>query len=411
MPAGTWTPLANYVPGGSNTSLLMTDGTVMASDGGNQWYRLTPAASGSYVNGTWSTVASMHDTRLYMGSVVLPDGRLFVAGGEYGTGNSAAEIFDPKSNTWTLTAPPPGGIRDDNAILMTDGCILFAGSGAGPLIYNPAANSWAWTGPALGGFAEQSLTLLPNGNVLTVGPGTSQMYVPSEDRWVSAGNTPTNMQGESSEYGPGLLLPDGRAFFVAGGGVLGGTRTAYYTPGPTVNDAGSWQAGPNLPGGLNDEDAPGAVMPNGHVLLEGEAGYFAGPSPGPVSFFDFDPSTNTYTAIPVPYGGIDNSATYVDRMLVLPTGQVLWDDAYVYTTDSGPNAAWQPTIAGVSSNPDGSYHLTGTQFNGASFGAAYGDDAQMASNYPLVQLTSGSGTVSYATTFNWAPGEVGAQGQ
>ena len=227
------------------------------------------------------------------------------------------------------------------------------------------------------------------------------MYVPSEDRWVSAGNTPTNMIGPGSEFGPGLLLQNGRAFFVGGNGT-----TAYYTSGPTVNVPGSWQAGPNLPNGLIADDAPGTVMPNGHVLLEGEVHQYGGPS----TYFDFDPTTNTYTTLTAPYGGVSGGTTYVDRMLVLPTGQVLFDDEYVYTPGSGPSAAWQPTIASVSANSDGSYHLTGTLLNGASFGAGYGDDATMASNYPLVQLADGSGHVSYATTFNWAPGTVGNLG-
>src|SRR5262249_24916506 len=52
---------------------------------------------------------------------------------------------------------------------------------------------------------------------------------------------------------------------------------------------------------------------------------------------------------------------------------------------------------------DGTYHLTGTLFNGISEGAGYGDDAQMDSNYPLVRLTDMlSGTVYYARTFNWS---------
>src|SRR5262245_2242756 len=97
VPAGTWSSLANPAPVPVSTMLLMTDGTVMATDGGSAWYRLTPDASGSYANGAWSTLAPMHDTRLYDGSVVLPDGRLFVAGGEYGTGGNTAEIYDPLS--------------------------------------------------------------------------------------------------------------------------------------------------------------------------------------------------------------------------------------------------------------------------------------------------------------------------
>ncbi|MCB9896534.1 MAG: hypothetical protein H6825_00895 [Planctomycetes bacterium] len=70
-----------------NLFLLLGDGTVMAAQNngstiGNAWYKLTPDASGSYVNGTWSTLASAHDTRLYYLSQVLTDGRVFVAGGE-----------------------------------------------------------------------------------------------------------------------------------------------------------------------------------------------------------------------------------------------------------------------------------------------------------------------------------------
>jgi hypothetical protein len=400
VPAGTWTQLSSFGPGG--TALLMTDGTVLASDDGAGWYRLTPNASGSYVNGTWTQIASMNDSRLYMGSVVLPDGRLFVTGGEYGSGGGTAEIYEPKSNTWTRTAAPPGYVADANADLLPDGRVLVVGNYSAPMLYNPASNSWAWTSPAIDSFVEQSLAQLPNGNVLTVdSDGTAQMYIPSQDRWVSAGNTPTNMVGPGEEFGAGLLLPDGRAFFLGGNGT-----TAYYTPGPTVNDPGSWQAGPNLPNGLLADDAPAAVLPNGHVLCEGEVAQFSGPS----TYFDFNPATNTYTALPAPYGGATGSTTYVDRMLVLPTGQVLFDDGFVYTPDSGPNPAWQPTVAAVSSNANGSYHLSGTLLNGVSFGAGYGDDATMASNYPLVQLTDGSGNVHYATTFNWAPGEVGNQG-
>src|SRR5262249_10360745 len=46
--------------------------------------------------------------------------------------------------------------------------------------------------------------------------------------------------------------------------------------------------------------------------------------------------------------------------------------------------------------------LTGTQLNGQSEGASYGDDAEMSSNYPIVYLTDGSGNVFYARTSNWS---------
>src|SRR5438094_9573829 len=94
--AGTWVPLTHTAPGAVNLMLLLPDGTVMAANNrdtdlvggiiGNAWYRLTPDSSGSYVNGSWTTLASAHDTRLYYSSAVLTNGRVFVAGGEYGTG-------------------------------------------------------------------------------------------------------------------------------------------------------------------------------------------------------------------------------------------------------------------------------------------------------------------------------------
>src|SRR5262249_13401872 len=101
LAVGTWAPLANAAPTNIDVMLLLPDGTVMAQGyGGTDWYRLTPDGHGSYVNGTWMTLAPMHDARTYFTSQVLRDGRVFVAGGEYGTGSAASEIYDPSADAW-----------------------------------------------------------------------------------------------------------------------------------------------------------------------------------------------------------------------------------------------------------------------------------------------------------------------
>jgi hypothetical protein len=64
--------------------------------------------------------------------------------------------------------------------------------------------------------------------------------------------------------------------------------------------------------------------------------------------------------------------------------------------------AGKPAISSITANGDGSYHLTGTRLNGISQGAAYGDEMQMDSNYPLVRFTDGSGNVFYGRTYNWS---------
>ena len=98
------------------------------------------------------------------------------------------------------------------------------------------------------------------------------------------------------------------------------------------------------------------------------------------------------------------------RMLDLPNGEILFTDGgsqlYVYNPDGSPLSAGQPTIYNITQNGNGSLHITGTLFNGISQGAAYGDDAQMDSNYPLVTFTDGSGDVSYGRTYNWSATSV-----
>ena len=72
-------------------------------------------------------------------------------------------------------------------------------------------------------------------------------------------------------------------------------------------------------------------------------------------------------------------------MLVLPTGQILYTD--------GSNDVFPSKITNQTA-----YAIKGTQFNGLSQGAAYGDDAQMATNYPLVRVTSGK-KILYCRTY------------
>ncbi len=52
------------------------------------WYLLTPSATGSYVDGTWSNLANEPTERLYDGSNVMQNGNYFVVGGEYIDGSS-----------------------------------------------------------------------------------------------------------------------------------------------------------------------------------------------------------------------------------------------------------------------------------------------------------------------------------
>ncbi len=437
----TWTALPT-APGGLGVTMLMTDGTLLAENDSNNhgWMKLTPDATGSYTSGTWTTVASMSLNRLYFGSNVLPDGRVFVLGGEYtgaATGSSLAptwtntgEIYNPLTNTWAgIPNFPQSQFGDDPTVLLPNGKIL-AGYLSGPqtYLYTPSTNSWAATGTKLRGDRsdEETFVLLPGGKVLTTeiftgNPEHGQIYDSATGTWSDGGTIPVDLStsGTGFEMGPAGLLPDGRVIYIGADGTVGtnpllGAPTALYTP-----STNTWTAGPQIPvAGAGSDDAPGAVLPNGHFIFTADQArpgsssttYFQPPT----HLYDFDPTLNTITDITATLPAalqteLTANPAYVGRMLVLPTGQVMFtpngdNSGWVYTPDGAPLAAWRPTISAITANGGGTYTITGTQLTGLSAGASYGDDNEMDSNYPIVQLTSGSGVVSYARSHDWTPG-------
>lgn len=409
---GTWAALAHQPSFPIGTMLLLTDGTVMCQSGGSRsWWRLTPDESGSYVAGTWTQLADMHNSRLYYASAVLRDGRVLVAGGEYsdaGPDTDTAEVYDPVADTWTSIGNPGWGhLGDAAASLLADGRLLAGNLSDGrTALYDPAANAWTATGTMAARSNEESWTLLPDGSVLTVSCANhphAERYIPSTGTWISAGSTPVDLvQSSSIEIGPALLMPDGRVFCAGATG-----HTALYTPSGDTAGTGSWTAGPDFPADaqgrlLKAKDAPGALLPNGRVLcVAGPAGDAAGDWPTPTMFFEFDGASLTRVADP-PNA---DQVIYQGRMLLLPTGEVLYGAQtaalYAYQPDPGGDPGWAPTITSVptSLGIDGTYTLTGTQLNGLSQAVGYGDDAQMATNYPLVRLVGTySGKVRYLRT-------------
>jgi hypothetical protein len=409
----SWAPLANAAPNGIGTMMLLSDGTVMAQAGGvtSTWYQLTPNAKGSYIQGTWSQLPSMNTPRLYFASNVLPSGKVIVQGGEYTDQGSVwtntGEIYDPVAKAWTPIATfPQSNFGDDPSEMLPDGRVLMGYlSGADTYIYDPASDSWSLAATKLRGDRsdEESWVKLPDDSILSydifasIGSGvsTAQRYVPSLNQWVDAGTLPVMLSSSSVGYemGPATLLPDGRVFMVGANG-----NTALYTPSTST-----WVAGPILPNAWGADDAPGALLPDGHYLFAVDTPTFQGPT----HLLEFNPATNGISQVATP-AALTNSLTgpaYPDRMLVLPTGQMLFTDGsnqlWVYSETGTISSSWKPVIKTVTNNGNGTYTLTGTQLNGISEGAGYGDDAEMSSNYPLVRLRNAAGLVFYARTFNW----------
>jgi hypothetical protein len=413
---GAWTALTTAAPDqNGGVMLLLSDGSVMCktfsggTDGyGTEWDRLIPDSNGSYVNGTWATMAAMHNTRLYFASQVLKNGQVYVAGGEYGGGSAKGEVYDPLTDTWTNTPNPGTSILDGNSEILDNGTVIQAfqgGSQQTTSIYDPVTNTYSAGPNTHGSYDESAWVKLADGSILYVNINStaSERYIPAQNKWVVDATVPVSLYDPyGEEAGAGFLLPDGRVFFLGSPGT-----SAFYTPSGTASP-GTWAAGPNIPNSQGTPDAAAAMMVNGKILcavspVPTSANHF----PSPTSFYIFDSRVDSFTRIHAPEGGLTtNISSYVTNMVDLPDGSVLYSEQggtqyYVFKPTGKQIEVGKPAVKKkIIKNGDGSYTMTGFRFNGISEGAAYGDDWQMATNYPIVRLTAGT-RVYYARTFNW----------
>ncbi len=166
---------------------------------------------------------------------------------------------------------------------------------------------------------------------------------------------------------------------------------------------GTWTAQPAFPGKSAANDAPGATEINGNAIVVTSP--YTNTFSTPLTIYEWNASTQTLGTFPnVSNASKDDS--YVTHLLVLPNGQIMFTDfstngIEILTSAGTYNSAWQPTISSAPSSLTigQTYPISGTQFNGLTTGAAYGDDFQDNTNYPLVQIVNnGTGHVFYART-------------
>jgi hypothetical protein len=384
--AGGWTSLNNSAPAQIQNPLLMTDGTVigMAACTG-QWYKLTPDITGSYINGTWTTIAKMPAGYgpLFGGSGVLPDGRVIFEGGEYNdstqSGNcgnavwtSLGAIYDPVANTWTNVNPPPfwtnsifespgigdaAGIVLDNGTYMQSAC-CYTVSSSNPsgvsALFNASTLTWTTTGSGKRDpWDEEGMAKLQNGGILVVDANiavacnnAAEIYNQSTGTFSATGSTADqeadcSNPGNSLSYelGPVLTRQDGSAIIFPGvlcadkANANCSSQAAGFVVVPKIDiyniSGGTWSTLATLPriGTAPNNyyydlaDAPAAVLPDGNVLFAASPNYQAFVSP--TAYFELSfSSPGTITQVGNTADASNNGA-YTQNFLLLPNGQVL----------------------------------------------------------------------------------------
>jgi len=330
--AQSWQPLTHQPSFTAGQALLLTDGTVMVhredpNDGFSEWYKLTPDINGSYVNGTWSQLASLSSNYgpLFFASAVLADGKVIIEGGEQNFSqyvwSTQGAFYDPIANTWTTVSPPSGWstIGDASGIVLFNKTFMLANCCTRQqALFNEATLSWTPTGT--GKFDEndeEGWVLLPTGKVLAVDAyldvndptGTnSELYDPTSGSWSTAGSTIAQLWDPHGSYeeGPGVLRPDGTVFWTGANGAGAGHTSVYHLNTQT------WTPGPDFPGTLDVADGPAALLPDGNVLVSASPGIFQNGT----EFFEWNGSS--LNQVPATPNSPDNSSWY-GRMLVLPS--------------------------------------------------------------------------------------------
>jgi len=208
---GTWKATAK--PSGGGGPMLLGDGRVLLVDG-NSPEIYDPASD------TWTATSKMLATTYESAAVLLPDGRVLVAGGWSPCDRcpiKSAELYDPQTNSWTATADLPKAAAGMQAALLQDGTALFVG-GDLAVVYDPATGTWTSVDKPASGGPWHPIPLLDGRTLLTGNDGAwgaSELYDPATRSWTQAASMVPN---PGSEYGSsqGTLLLDGTVLFQGG---------------------------------------------------------------------------------------------------------------------------------------------------------------------------------------------------
>jgi hypothetical protein len=238
----TLTPLANglvLAVGGRATN---TGNTVLAS-----------AEVYNPSNGLWSPVASPSIGRTRHIAVLLPSGRVLVAGG-YGENGylTSSEIYNPANNSWTSAATLATARAGHTAVLLPNGRVLVAGGRnsavalASAEVYHPLSDDWISTASMANARRDHTLTLVGDialavgGHDGTATVAGAERYDPATGQWSPAGllQTPRMQHAAAALNAEAMLVVGGFASLGDGGDTIGSAEIYHATTNAWMSTGG-----------------------------------------------------------------------------------------------------------------------------------------------------------------------------
>lgn len=274
-----WTTTGDMMVGRHNhTASVLLDGRILVAGGqyGPLGSIVFLASAEIYDpdTGTWSAASAMNGPHTSHTSNRLFDGTILISGGALdSTANLAtAERYDPAQGTWTESLMPSVHAYHAAVVLM-DGQVLVAGGVNGNNtgkqssadLYDPATGAWSSTGSMADARSDHTLSVLHSGQVLAVGGkgnGTTLLTTELYDPDTKAWSSAGPMN-EMRNAHTASVLPDGRVL-VAGGQQPG---SVFLNKVELYTPGAGWSQAPNM----NDKRKrhTATVLSNGAVLVAG----------------------------------------------------------------------------------------------------------------------------------------------
>jgi len=265
-----------------HTATRLADGRVLIAGGMDGTKDLATAEIYDPATGAFSLTGSMVKARASQTATLLADGRVLVAGGNHpdiktDVPTASAELYDPKTGTFSATGSMAVARINTTATLLPDGMVLIAGGSDGTVdkglksaeLYDPATGTFGATGPLTIDRASATTTLLLDGRVLVAGGygtqgqfSSAELYDPETGIFSPTGSMARPREGHSA-----TRLADGRVL-ILGAGEVNGAAELY---DPTT---GTFKAAGSLP--YAQTGAMTTLLLDGRVLIVGGAGFAEG---------------------------------------------------------------------------------------------------------------------------------------
>ena len=297
-----------------HTATLLPDGRVFIAGGTNQGRALDSAELYDPATGAWTPTRSLFSPRESHTSVLLPGGQVLLVGGFSDDFLSSAELYDPATGTSTGTGSLHTAREIPTATLLPNGKVLVVGGFNGIILgsaelYDPATGTWTATGSLATARFFHTVTLLPNGKVLVVGGdgssalASAELYDPATGKWTATGSLASARYRHTA-----TMLPNGKVL-VAGGNDGSSDLTSAELYDPT---SGTWTTSSHsLTNQRNGHSA--SLLPNGTVLVAG------GDHGNAIASAElYDPISDTWVTT-----GSLATAREIHTATLLPSGRVL----------------------------------------------------------------------------------------